>query len=111
LENKEMHKLETDGTWYEMDAGRIHSAVNFGRINRNQLVVRKLLQTTTDETVQVRITPNTKNLTRYEFDNLISPILNKINKQNKMKDFEYTPAEVKFKLSSFKKYGSKWFYL
>ena len=44
LENYEIFKMFKDGIWYEMDAGIIHSAVNFGQEDRYQLVVRKLLK-------------------------------------------------------------------
>ena len=44
LENYEIFKIFKDGIWYEMDAGIIHSAVNFGQEDRYQLVVRKLLK-------------------------------------------------------------------
>ena len=43
LDNQQMYLLKPDGIWYNMDAGRIHSAVNFGHIDRVQLVVRHLL--------------------------------------------------------------------
>ena len=43
LDNKVMHRVEEDGVWYDMDAGRLHVAANFGSIPRTQLVVRQLL--------------------------------------------------------------------
>ena len=43
LEKSQMHLLSKDGCWYEMDAGVIHTAANFGNRPRYQLVVRKLL--------------------------------------------------------------------
>jgi hypothetical protein len=30
IDNNKLHKLNTDGFWYLMDAGRLHSATNFG---------------------------------------------------------------------------------
>jgi hypothetical protein len=43
IDQSVMHKLSTDGNWYDMDAGRRHTAANFGHIDRIQLVVRQLL--------------------------------------------------------------------
>ncbi|NBP57262.1 hypothetical protein EBU71_12160 [bacterium] len=100
LSNKQMFLLETDGYWYEMDAGRIHVAANFGSINRLQLVVRKLLiNTPITSLVKVTISPN-KDLYdfRYRFDNVISPWLNSINKQGLMKDFMIKENSVSFKV-------------
>jgi len=42
LATKKMHQ-PIPGIWYSMDAGQLHSAVNFGDSTRYQLVVRKLL--------------------------------------------------------------------
>ena len=39
-----MHPLAQDGIWYDMDASFLHTATNFGRRARVQLVVRKLLK-------------------------------------------------------------------
>lgn len=100
LSNKQMFLLETDGYWYEMDAGRIHVAANFGSINRLQLVVRKLLiNTPITSLVKVTISPN-KDLYdfRYRFDNVISPWLNFINKKGLMKDFMIKENSVSFKV-------------
>lgn len=100
LSNKQMFLLETDGYWYEMDAGRIHVAANFGSINRLQLVVRKLLiNTPITSLVKVTISPN-KDLYdfRYRFDNVISPWLNSINKKGLMKDFMIKENSVSFKV-------------
>ena len=45
LVHKKMHKLEQNGIWYSMDTSCIHSAANFGRSARVQLVIRHLLKT------------------------------------------------------------------
>lgn len=100
LSNKQMFLLETDGYWYEMDAGRIHVAANFGSINRLQLVVRKLLiNTPITSLVKVTISPNKELYDfRYRFDNVISPWLNSINKKGLMKDFMIKENSVSFKV-------------
>jgi hypothetical protein len=88
-----MHKLHADGCWYYMDAGRLHSAVNFGEIYRYQLVVRNLLSKgNIKNPVKIKIERlTTGNDFRYQFDQTISPVLNKINKMQGMDDF--SPAE------------------
>jgi len=99
LDNTKMHLLEQDGYWYEMDAGRLHVASNFGSTDRVQLVVRKLLTPTTmPSLVQVKITPNKETHDqRYKFDNIISPWLNRANKNKSLKDFNYNSNGVTFK--------------
>jgi hypothetical protein len=103
LENSELHKTETDMQWYVMDAGRRHTASNFGRIDRIQLVVRKLLEDTRlTDYVNVKLYP--KNLSKEDahfiFDNTISPWLNQANKKNIIQDFQFSPSLVTFKLNT-----------
>ncbi len=100
LSSKQMFLLESDHYWYEMDAGKIHVAANFGSINRLQLVVRKLLvKTPITSLVKVTISPD-KDLYdfRYRFDNIISPWLNSINKKGLMKDFMIKGKSVSFRV-------------
>lgn len=99
LDNDIMHLLEQDGYWYEMDAGRIHVASNFGSYDRVQLVVRKLLvPTTISDLVEVTIRPKKpQHDYRYKFDNLVSPWLNRANSSNLIKDFSFEGEVVKFK--------------
>jgi hypothetical protein len=99
LDNDIMHLLEQDGYWYEMDAGRIHVATNFGSYNRVQLVVRKLLvPTTMTNLVDVTIRPKRpQHDYRYKFDNIVSPWLNRTNSCNLIKDFSFEGEVVKFK--------------
>lgn len=99
LDNKEMHLLEQDGYWYEMDAGRIHVATNFGSIDRLQLVVRKLLEPTSmPNLVEVTIKPSKpQHDYRYKFDNVVSPWLNRVNKRKSLADFSFEGDIVKFK--------------
>lgn len=100
LSNKQMFLLESDGYWYEMDAGKIHVAANFGSINRLQLVVRKLLiSTPITSLVKVTISPSKELYDfRYRFDNVISPWLNSVNKKGVMKDFMINENSVSFKI-------------
>jgi hypothetical protein len=101
LEYNKMYPLEQDGHWYAMDAGVVHSAVNFGRTVRVQLVVRHLLKNATlKDPVSVKITFN--NLTpehaRFVFDSKLSPVLNLANKSNSMNSFAWTPTYVSFNM-------------
>jgi hypothetical protein len=99
LENQFMYKLVVDGKWYEMDAGKLHSAANFGRQSRIQLVVRKLLQRN-QLTDPVHITMKPKTLTldhsRYVFDNTISSWLNRANKNKEIDNFSHYGGIVEF---------------
>jgi hypothetical protein len=100
LIREQMHKLEQDGIWYNMDAGMLHTATNFGRRFRIQLVVRHLLKRSKLENlVPVTVRSNLDNLddSRFLFDNYISSWLNSANKNGFISDFEYSTGEVKFK--------------
>lgn len=92
IDSQTMHKLQADGHWYSMDAGRLHSAVNFGEVYRYQLVVRKLLvHGYIKHPVKVTIKRlTTGNDFRYQFDQTISPVLNRINKMQGMDNFSPT---------------------
>lgn len=79
LKTQEMHECKNNGKWYEMDAGKIHSAVNFGYKSRYQLVSRKLLshhQLTEATSVLMTIKKPIPYNARYLFDNFWSPLLN-----------------------------------
>ncbi len=99
LENKGMHELSTDGSWYYMDAGRCHTATNFGNRERYQLVVRELLnESNLLEPVSIRITSKIDDIeeNRFIFDNNISPWLNRKNQQSCLCDFSSDGKNVKF---------------
>lgn len=103
LENSEMHLLSTDGSWYSMDAGRRHTAMNVGRTTRIQLVVRQLLKNSklTDPTaVKITFDDISPDHARFVFDQTLSPILNRFNKLGIMNDFEYSSTFVKLNLES-----------
>lgn len=103
LDNNELYKLIKDGSWYEMDAGRIHTATNFGRYYRIQLVVRKLLvDHTLLNSTKVKIVSNgiSDNDARFIFDNVISPWLNRANKNKIISNFNYVETEVTFNIDN-----------
>lgn len=102
IEEQKMYPTVSDGSWYVMDAGKIHVASNFGEVSRVQLVVRKLLNRSQfDNSIRVVISPyKTLQDYRYKFDNLISPWLNKINNNNKMNNFQFEGDIVKFEIPS-----------
>lgn len=94
-----MHKLSTDGIWYDMDAGRLHTASNFGRFDRVQLVVRKnLIRSTLQNLVHVKVLSNIPTLddSRFMFDNKVSPWLNTVNKSGRMNNFNPSQTAVEF---------------
>lgn len=102
LDTKQMFDLSSDGIWYDMDAGHIHTAVNFGNRPRVQLVVRKLLtRSNRKDLINIKIITNLSDLedARYEFDNHISPFLNKINKQNSLDNFKYNNSLVSMSIA------------
>jgi len=110
LVREQMHKLNQDGIWYDMDASFIHTAANFGRRARVQLVVRKLLKKNRlKNPVEVSLTTTMSNVdhARYLFDNTVSIWLNEANKHGYVTNFSYSSPFVKFsieqdKLDSFK---------
>jgi hypothetical protein len=89
LTTKKMHQPEP-GIWYTMNAGQLHSAVNFGDSIRCQLVVRKLLTkcnliAPVKIIIQLESPPSNY---RYVLDRLISPKLNMLCKNKKLSDFK-----------------------
>lgn len=98
LDSTKMYSLKPD-RWYDMDAGIVHSAVNFGGEDRVQLVVRKLLTNATLKSpMTIEITSDTSdNSWRYLFDNTYSPILNRLNKEGKLADFKNLETSVTFR--------------
>jgi len=96
LQNKEMHKLEKDGVWYEMDAGRLHTAISIGKHTRMQLVVRKLLtRNKLNNPISVSIAAGGIN-PRYNFDNTMSVWLNRASKNKTISNFKQSEASVYF---------------
>lgn len=100
LERRKIYLLRTDGIWYSMDAGGLHTACNFGSKDRIQLVVRQLLQRNAlKDSITVSITLKDKVIDyRYQFDQHISPWLNRANKNKIISEFVFLETEVRFSL-------------
>jgi hypothetical protein len=97
LENLEMHKITPDGIWYEMNAGKLHTASNFGKDYRIQLVVRKLLpRNKLMDPVKVKLSSSglSKDDARYVFDNTLSGWLNHAIKRSVIDDFAFSTNQV-----------------
>lgn len=101
IESAQLYTL-VPGYWYYMDAGRDHSAVNFGGCDRIQLVVRELLNNSNLLKPQKIIINPIENLynIRYIFDTVYSPWLNKINKAGLMRDFKIIGNSVSLTIES-----------
>lgn len=100
-----MYPLTADGIWYNMDAGCLHTASNFGRCARVQLVVRQLLkQNKLNDPVDVALSTTIadSNDARFLFDNTLSPWFNKANKLGYINSFSYSPIGVKFNIEKHK---------
>lgn len=97
-----MHNIKPDQYWYYMDAGKYHTAANFGNIDRIQLVVRELFkhrQLYNPVTLKIKLKEHTHDY-RYEFDRIISPWLNRANKLGCINNFKYINEEVEFELEN-----------
>jgi len=111
LVREQMFRLEQDGIWYDMDAGLLHTATNFGRYARVQLVVRKLLKNNKlKNPIEVSLSTTIENTddARFMFDNTLSPWFNEANKLGFINNFDHSPISIKFnieqdKIDSFKR--------
>ena len=93
-----------DDTVYGMDAGRLHTASNYGYKNRYQLVIRRLLNKIDLQEPAVvtciALQPTPYNL-RYLFDRSFSCLLNKFNKLGVMTNFEkMSDTSIKFEVEA-----------
>ena len=98
LMREQMYKLNQDGIWYDMDAGFLHTAANFGKRARVQLVVRKLLKKNKlTNPISIALTTTMTNVdhARYLFDNTVSIWLNEANKLGYIDNFSYSSPFVK----------------
>lgn len=98
FEDNLSYPLTQDGIWYEMDAGKIHTAINAGEYSRVQLLVRKLLPLTQLKNPVSMYVRATGTNARYRFDNTLSPWLNRAVKRGIVSDFETNSASVYFDL-------------
>jgi len=100
IDSQEMFLTEQDCKWYEMDTGKRHVAANFGSYERIQLVIRKLLHNADLKDFKtVTIKPICVN-PRFEFDDIISPWLNTVNKRELMSNFIVSEDGVSFNLDN-----------
>lgn len=102
LETKRMYPIENDGYWYEMNAGLRHSAINFGRYYRYQIVVRKPIQfANLSEFVKIELISKESNLddARFNFDKYISPWLNRAIKNKQLQTFKHNKTSVFLEMS------------
>lgn len=98
VDSQKMFPTVADGVWYTMNAGIRHVAANFGSTSRFQLVVRHLLNDAVlNDPVTVEIKPICVN-PRFEFDDIVSPCINQLNKLFRLADFTILEDGVKFKL-------------
>lgn len=100
LDKNTMYPLESDGKYYLMDAGKNHSAANFGQYPRYQLVVRNLLVRAGWVYDDIEIQAAGEN-PRFMFDKYISPILNDMNKRNVMNNFQVLPTGVRLTTNAY----------
>jgi len=103
LVREQMYRLEQDGIWYDMDAGLLHTATNFGRRARVQLVVRKLLKKNKlKNPVEISLSTTITNTddARFVFDNTLSPWFNEANKLGFINNFGHSPISIKFNIES-----------
>lgn len=101
LDSTTMYPTDPTGRWYLMDAGKRHSAANFGSENRIQLVVRKLLPLgMIDNPVDITIRLKVVNYDyRFVFDDIVSPWLNSAFKRGIVNHFEMATHSVKITIS------------
>lgn len=93
-----MFPTVADGRWYTINTGIRHVAANFGSFTRTQLVVRQLLnRAKLKNPVDITILPICVN-PRFEFDDIVSPWLHKMNAQSNMTDFKVLDGGVSFQL-------------
>ena len=98
VDSQQMYPTVADGSWYTLDAGARHVAANFGSVSRFQLVVRKLLnESQLTDPINIEIRPICVN-PRFEFDDIVSPWLHKMNKLYLLSNFNILNDGVSFKI-------------
>lgn len=98
FDNKNLYKIIKDGFWYEMDAGKIHTAISVGKYQRAQLVIRKLLNKNKLKFPKKIFLKGTDEYSRYDFDISLSPWLNKANKLGIISNFKINDGIVIFEI-------------
>jgi len=96
LETNTIFEMLNDGYWYDFDAGLRHSAANFGRDFRAQLVVRKLLlKNKLQNPVKIKIASMlSMDDTRFIGENEVTPWLNRADKQGIIADLSIKETGV-----------------
>jgi hypothetical protein len=102
IDDQQMYPLRPDGVWYQMNAGKRHSAVNFGNTDRTQIVVRQLLKSNKlSDAVPIKIIlKDSAPDFRYHFDNTVSVWLNKANKTGIISNFKFFDNTVSFDIEN-----------
>jgi hypothetical protein len=88
-----------------MVAGLLHTATNFGRRDRIQLVVRHLLKKNKLlDPLEITLSTTLANSddARFIFDNTLSPWFNEANKLGIINTFSYSPIGIKFNIEKSK---------
>jgi len=102
LDNLKMHPISTNGIWYDMDAGTVHTAANFSNRPRYQLVIRKLLTRGKLKDPKnfklVAATGVELDDARFIFDGVMSKWLNRVNKKELLDNFMFKNNVVSFTL-------------
>lgn len=98
LDDEIMYPLHKDGIWYNMDAGKIHTAITVGQTQRVQLVVRHLLKKNKLKDPKKVIITTYGDQPRYVFDNSLSPWLNRANKSGIIASFKTAQNIVEFEI-------------
>jgi hypothetical protein len=96
-----MYPLVQDGIWYDMDASFLHTAANFGRKARVQLVVRKLLKKNKLKNpieVSLATSMDNSNHARFLFDNTMSSWFNDANKAGFITSFTQGDVSITFNI-------------
>jgi hypothetical protein len=97
----QLHQLKQDGVWYEMDAGQLHTATNFGRQYRIQLVIRKLLNNNIlADPIKIKLSSliDDADSARFIFDQTVSNWLNYANKDKIISNFLFNNNAVEFEI-------------
>jgi len=101
LVQESVYPLSQDGIWYDMDASFLHTATNFGRKARVQLVIRKLLKKNKlFNPIEVSLVTSMENpnYARFLFDNTLSPWFNEANKLGFINNFIQGALSIKFNI-------------
>ena len=104
LDNLKMHPVSTDGIWYDMDAGTVHTAANFSNRLRYQLVIRKLLtrgKLKDPKNFKLVASKDTDpGDARFIFDDVMSKWFNQTNKKELLDNFMFKNNIISFTLDS-----------